>query len=44
MNGNFMIVFQIKPLKNNKTRGEIDYWFSLTQKITIDTKIKLMFQ
>ena len=38
-----MIVFQIIPSENKKMKGEIDYWFALTQPISLENKINLLF-
>lgn len=39
LNGNFILFYQIKPQYNKKTKGEIDYLFTVTQKLTVSQKL-----
>ncbi len=40
---NFGIFFQLRPQYNNYTKGEINYWFSVTEFIRKEEKIKKIF-
>ena len=42
-NGNYLLFFQIKPKFNRKTRGEIDYMITTTQKLTVSQKLNEIF-
>lgn len=43
LNGNFVLFFQVKPELNRKLRGEIDYVFMVTQKLSIQEKLNEIF-
>lgn len=43
LNGNFVLFFQVKPEFNRKTKGEIDYLITVTQKLTIAEKLSQIF-
>jgi hypothetical protein len=43
LNGNFILFYQIKPQYNKKTKGEIDYLFTVTQKLTVSQKLNEIF-
>lgn len=43
LNGNFVLFYQIKPQYNKKTKGEIDYLFTVTQKLTVSQKLDEIF-
>lgn len=42
-NGNFVLFYQIKPQNNRKTKGEIDYIITATQKLTVSEKLNEIF-
>jgi hypothetical protein len=43
LKGNFVLFFQIDPQFNHKLKGEIEYTISVTQKISIQQKLKEIF-
>lgn len=43
LNGNFVLFYQIKPQFNRKTKGEIDYIITATQKLSISQKLNEIF-
>jgi hypothetical protein len=43
LNGNFAIFYQSIPKTNMFTKGEISYWFVISQNIPIDQKIRQIF-
>lgn len=43
LNGNFVLFYQIKPQFNRKTRGEIDYIITVTQKLSVSQKLNEIF-
>ena len=42
-NGNFLLFYQIRPQNNRKTKGEIDYLITTTQKLTVSQKLNEIF-
>ena len=41
--GNFLLFYHIKPEFNKKTKGEIDYIITATQKLTVSQKLNEIF-
>ena len=42
-NGNYVIFYQIKPQKNKKMKGELDYTIAVTQKLSVKQKLNQIF-
>lgn len=41
MNGSYMVVFQVH--NNKKSGGQINYWFAITQDVTLKEKLNEQF-